>query len=125
MAEIKIICERPDSILRFITDAITKELQLITDGIRVTEERLREFETQYQLSTQEFLSKFSNDELDHSPDFDEWIGESRMLKRLQDNAREINSIEFFVTPQSRRYGTIATITADLATAQLVSEMREA
>jgi hypothetical protein len=97
MAELTIICERPDSIQRFITDAITKELTLLSDGIRVTEERLREFETKYKLSTQEFLGKFSNDELHHSPDFDEWIGESRMWKRLQANARELKDIKIVVS----------------------------
>jgi len=61
MAEIKIICERPDSILRFITDAITKELQLIADGIRVTEERLREFETQYQFKYYHRIRKNQQD----------------------------------------------------------------
>ena len=100
MAELTIICERSDSIQRFITDAITKELTLLSDGIRVTEERLREFETKYKLSTQEFLGKFSHDELHHSPDFDEWIGESRMLKRLQANARELKAIKIVVSSDS-------------------------
>lgn len=48
MAELKKICEPPESIARLFKDAITKELQLLADGIRKTEEKLSNFESKYQ-----------------------------------------------------------------------------
>ena len=44
--------------------------------------------------TEEFIKRFNNDELTHSFDFDEWIGESRMLAHLQQKKETIEEIEF-------------------------------
>ncbi len=96
MAELKIICEYPDSVKQFIEEALSKRIASLSDGIQRTEERLREFEAKYQLSTEEFLRRFENDELQHRLDmeFDEWIGESRMLKGLQEDVDSFRGIKF-------------------------------
>ncbi len=62
--------------------------------IKRTEECLQELETKYQLSTEEFITRFNNDELSHSFNFDEWIGESRMLAHLQQTKDSIEEIDF-------------------------------
>ncbi|MGB5771163.1 MAG: hypothetical protein WBM32_15050, partial [Crocosphaera sp.] len=69
-------------------------LHSVQAGIKKTKERLLSFETQYQLSTEEFIYRFNNDELPHSFDFDEWIGESRMLDHLQQTKEAIEEINF-------------------------------
>jgi hypothetical protein len=51
-------------------------------------------ETKYQLSTKEFINRFNNDELSHNFDFDEWIGECRMLTHLQQMKESIEEIDF-------------------------------
>jgi hypothetical protein len=96
MAELKIICKHPDSLRDLVERTVASELRLLTDGIRRTEERIKEFETKYQLSTEEFLRRFENDEIQHSLDmeFDEWIGESRMLKSLLEEADTLRGIAF-------------------------------
>lgn len=96
MAELKIICEYPDSLKQFIEEALSKRIASLSDGIQRTEERLREFEAKYQLSTEEFLRRFENDELQHRLDmeFDEWVGESRMLKMLREKLDKLRGIEF-------------------------------
>jgi len=43
--------------------AIQNELRLLEAGIRRSEERLRAFEAKYNLSSQEFLWRYENDEL--------------------------------------------------------------
>jgi len=43
--------------------AIQNELRLLEAGIRRTEERVRAFEAKYDLSSQEFLRRYENDEL--------------------------------------------------------------
>lgn len=96
MAELKIICKHPDSLRRFIEEAVESELHLLSEGIKRTEEHIQEFEAKYQLSTEEFIRRFENDEIQHSLDmeFDEWIGESRMLKRLREKADRLRGIAF-------------------------------
>jgi predicted DNA-binding protein YlxM (UPF0122 family) len=96
MAELKIICEEPDSVKQLIEEAVSQRMASLKDGIRRTEERIKEFESKYQMSTEEFLRRFENDELQHRLDmeFDEWVGESRMLKMLREKVDRLKGIEF-------------------------------
>ncbi len=96
MAELKIICDRPDSVKQLLEEALAERLRDIENGIRIGEERLREFEAKYEMSTEEFLRRFENGEITHRLDmeFDEWIGESRMLKGLQEDAAQLRGVEF-------------------------------
>jgi predicted DNA-binding protein YlxM (UPF0122 family) len=96
MAELKIICEEPDSVKQLIEEAVSQRMASLKDGIRRTEERIKEFESKYQMSTEEFLRRFENDELQHRLDmeFDEWVGDSRMLKMLREKVDRLKGIEF-------------------------------
>jgi predicted DNA-binding protein YlxM (UPF0122 family) len=94
MPELKLISKNPDSLQQIIQSTLLERLHSIETGIKRTEERLQEFENKYQLSTDEFIKSFNNDELFHSFDFDEWIGESRMLKHLQEKKEEIEEVKF-------------------------------
>ncbi|MFB2878753.1 hypothetical protein [Floridanema aerugineum] len=96
MAELRIICKHPDSLKRFIEEEVGERLRSLEAGIRRTEERIQEFEAKYQMSTEEFLRRFEKDEFQHRLDmeFDEWVGESRMLKGLQKEAGNLRGIEF-------------------------------
>jgi deoxyribodipyrimidine photolyase-like uncharacterized protein len=94
MTELKLISKHPDSLKQIIQSALSERLHNIEAGIKRTEERLQEFEDKYQLSTVEFIQSFNNDELLHNFDFDEWIGESRMLKHLQEKKEIIEEIQF-------------------------------
>ncbi|MEM1170994.1 MAG: hypothetical protein AAGJ08_18415 [Cyanobacteria bacterium P01_H01_bin.35] len=94
MAELTLSSKDPDFVRRIIQTALSERLQSVKAGIKKTEERLQEFETKYQLSTEEFIARFNNDELSHSFDFDEWIGESRMLAHLLQTKESIEDIDF-------------------------------
>ncbi len=94
MAELKIKSKDPKSLRRIIESALSERLHSVQAGIKKTKERLLSFENQYQLSTEEFITRFNNDELPHSFDFDEWIGESRMLEHLQQTKESIEEINF-------------------------------
>lgn len=82
-----------DSIKQIITDALVARLNGLQAGIRITQDRLKAFESKYQMSTEEFLHRFENDEFQHSLDFDEWIGEAWMLESLNQEKQEIGGIE--------------------------------
>ena len=74
--------------------AIHNELRLLQAGIQRTEQNLHNFETQYKLTTQEFLRRFENNELEETLDFIEWVGEYRMLERLNEKAETLREIRF-------------------------------
>ena len=94
MAELKLSSKYPDSLRRIIQSALSERLHSIEAGIKRTQERLREFETKYQISTEDFIIRFNNGEFTHGFDFDEWIGESRMLAHLQETKEAIEEVEF-------------------------------
>ena len=90
MAELKLRSKYPDSLRQIIESALSERLHSIEAGLKRTKERLQEFETKYHyLLTAEFIRRFNNDELAHSFDCDEWIGESRMLAHLQETKETI------------------------------------
>jgi hypothetical protein len=94
MAELKLRSKDPDLLKRIIQSALSERLQSVKEGIKRAQERLQEFEVKYQLSTEEFINSFNNNELSHSFDFDEWIAESRMLAHLQQTKESIEEIDF-------------------------------
>ncbi|MBW4443480.1 MAG: hypothetical protein KME10_20050 [Plectolyngbya sp. WJT66-NPBG17] len=47
-----------------------------------------------QLATEEFLRRYEHDEFQETLELDEWTGESRILKRLQEKATRLREIEF-------------------------------
>jgi hypothetical protein len=94
MTELKLISKHSGSLKPLIAGAIAEALRSTDDGIRRTEQRIREFEEKYQLSTSDFLHRYENDACEETLDFDEWIGESLMLQRLQERAEQLRGIEF-------------------------------
>jgi tRNA U38,U39,U40 pseudouridine synthase TruA len=97
MAELKIRCDDPDSVKLLVETAITRQLTQLNNGIRQTEEQLKAFEVKYQMSTKDFLYRFEEtDELQHRIDmeFDEWVGYSRMLESLRQEANSLRGIQF-------------------------------
>jgi hypothetical protein len=94
MAELTLISNDSESLKPLVEGAISEALRLTETGIQRTEQRLREFEEKYKMSTQSFLHRYENDEMPETLDLDEWIGESLMLQRLQDKANRLRGIEF-------------------------------
>ena len=94
MPELKIKCQHPESLKILLKTAVEKELQSLSNGIERTKQRLQEFETKYQLSTEEFLTRYENDEFTETLELDEWIGESWMLKNLREEVENLKVVEF-------------------------------
>lgn len=94
MAQLILNSKSPEALRQIIKSALSERLHSIQIGIKRTEDRLQKFETKYQLSTEEFIKRFNNDELNHSFDFDEWIGESKMLAHLQETKEAIEGVDF-------------------------------
>ncbi|NJN82980.1 MAG: hypothetical protein HC802_12340 [Caldilineaceae bacterium] len=82
--------ERP--IKPLVESALLERAKRLEAAIRQTEIRLTAFEKRYGLNTGEFLTRFAQNQYQHSDDYDDWIGESRMLDRLREKLNRLESI---------------------------------
>jgi hypothetical protein len=67
-----------------LKSAIQSQLDEVEHGIQLTRARLEAFEKKYGMSTAEFLRRFKPGELDETPDFLDWQGETKMLALLEE-----------------------------------------
>jgi nucleotidyltransferase/DNA polymerase involved in DNA repair len=91
---LKLRSSEPASLKEMIQNDLNQRLQNLETGLQQTQVRLQQLETQYQWSTEQFVELFTNDQLQHSLDFDEWLGEAWMLEKLQQKIEIIKEIEF-------------------------------
>ncbi|MEB3311144.1 MAG: hypothetical protein VKJ02_13010 [Snowella sp.] len=91
---IKLRSSQPESLKAMIQNDLNHRLQDLENGLQKTQARLKQFETQYQWTTEQFVQLFTNDQLQHNPDFDEWLGEAWMLDKIQQKIAIIQEIEF-------------------------------
>ena len=94
MTHIKLISDSKREIKPLIEAALTNESRLVQAGVQQTEQRLRDFESKYGIVTQEFVSRYENDELEETLEFGEWIGEFRILLRLREKVEALKDIRF-------------------------------
>ena len=91
---LKLRSSQPASLKEMIQNDLSQILQNLETGLQKTQTRLQQLETQYQWSTEKFVELFTNDQLQHSLEFDEWLGEAWMLEKLQQKIAIIKEIEF-------------------------------
>ncbi len=78
---------------QFNDEAVKSKYQALLNGRQITRDRIHHFEEKYDMLTSEFLERFAQNEFQHSFDFDEWIGESRMLKRFEKKLARLRDIQ--------------------------------
>jgi arginase family enzyme len=76
-----------------VEGALANEARLLQAGIARTETRLREFEAERQLSTAEFLRRYQDDVIAETLELAEWIGEARLLERMQQKLAVLQDIQ--------------------------------
>lgn len=94
MAALTLITNSDRQLKPLIEAAIVNELRLLEAGLRRTQARLSAFEKQYGLTTEEFLTRYENDELQETLDLAEWIGEVRLLSRLREKVEALRNVRF-------------------------------
>ena len=94
MTALTLTSPREHPLQPLIEAAIENEIRLLEAGIRRTEQRLQDFEAQYEMATEEFLRRYENDELQETLDLAEWVGEHRLLQRLREKADTLREIRF-------------------------------
>ena len=93
MTKLTLISNQNQPLQPVVETALANELRLLEAGIQQAEQRLKEFEQTYHLTTEDFITQYENDALEETLEFAEWIGEHRVLTRLQDKATTIRDIE--------------------------------
>ena len=94
MADLRLVSSRNHQLKPLVEAVLTNELRLTEAGIRRTEQRLMKFEEKYDLGTQDFIARYENDEMKETMDFDEWIGEFRLLGRLREKVDILKDVRF-------------------------------
>ena len=87
-----LISNRQRPLRPLVRTALASEMRLLEVGIHLTERRLREFETVHQMTTKDFMGHFENDELDETLELAEWIGECRLLQRLNEKTEVLRDV---------------------------------
>jgi len=92
MTVLTLTSAKPRPLRPLVEAALENQLRLLHAGIARTEARLRTFEAEYGLSSTEFIRQYENDELPETLTLAEWVGEVRMLARLQEKAETLQEI---------------------------------
>jgi hypothetical protein len=94
MTDLRLVSTRKRQLKPLVEGALANELRLMQAGLRRTEQRLLEFEEKYHLKTEDFIARYEKDEMEEAMDFDEWIGEFRLLARLREKVDTLRGIRF-------------------------------
>ena len=93
MAEIVIKGNKSESIMPVLDSAIRNQLKLLRMSINRTKTRINSFEQRYNMSTEQFMQKITEGMDDDNLDFVEWIGERKILKRLEEEYNELEGLQ--------------------------------
>lgn len=94
MTELTLTSPHKRPLRPMVEGAIQNEQRLMQEGIRRTEQRVRDFEKKYGLPSEEFLRRYENDEFDETLDLIEWIGECRLLESMREDLDILQEIHF-------------------------------
>lgn len=83
MQQITIVSESMTALKPLLESAIQTELRMIGLGIERTQQKVDDFERQYEMLSSEFETLFDSGEIDETLDYIEWSGEIETLRRLQ------------------------------------------
>jgi hypothetical protein len=94
MTELTLISHHEGALKPLIEGAISEALRSTQSGIARCEERLKAFEQQHGITSADFLQRYENDEFQETLELGEWIGEIKMLQRLQNKVNRLRGVEF-------------------------------
>jgi archaellum component FlaC len=94
MTELTLISHEDIALQPLIEGAISEALRSTQSGIDRCQARIKTFEQEYSMTSAVFLQRYENDELQETLELDEWIGEIRMVQRLQEKVIRLRGVEF-------------------------------
>ena len=94
MTDVRLVSKGERELKPLVEAALANELRLIEAGVQQARNAIKAFEARYQMASQEFLLRYENDEIEETMDFAEWIGEIRLIERLQEKAETLREVRF-------------------------------
>jgi len=76
-----------------IESALRAELRMLELSLQRTSQRLRAFEVQYGLTSEEFERRFNAGEVEESLDFIEWAGEIKTYRLLDAHRQALQGVQ--------------------------------
>ena len=96
MVKLKIITDKDKKDMEgIIKSAISAEIKRVEIGLRKTDENLKKFEKQYNITSEHFLQHYSAEDLNNEDnEYIRWAGEIEMRKRISSNLHELKAIKY-------------------------------
>ena len=94
MTELTLLSSRKIPLKPLVEAAIHNELRILESGIRRTNHTLQKLETQHDMTSDEFVRRYDQNQMKETLEFAEWIGEYRLLKRLQEKEQTLREVQF-------------------------------
>jgi hypothetical protein len=84
-----------NNIISVIQEAILAKMKRTEIGFRKTEQQIRKFETKYHISSAQFLSSYTAEDLTGGDDdYICWLGEIKLREALIEELQALNEIEY-------------------------------
>lgn len=101
MVTLRIASDR-QNVVPIIQSAIAASLKRMEIGLRSTERHIRQFETKYRISSEQFLSNYAAEDLDGKDDeYVSWLGELKIRDALREEFQALSEIEYVPERVSR------------------------
>jgi hypothetical protein len=84
LGQVTVTTEAPRVLKPLLRAALQNEAKALSHGIKRTRERLRAFEMQFGMTSEEFERRFDAAELSETLEFIDWMGEIKMLRVLNE-----------------------------------------
>lgn len=98
MAEIVLQTNRPDKAAEVLKEALETESLRLKYSLSVAKRRLKRFEAKYNVSSKNFMSEWSAEDLKGKDlEYVEWAGEYQLFSRLNERLVVLKSIENVVS----------------------------
>jgi len=97
MLQLQIKSDTPDLeiVKNLVKSAINAEIKMLKRSIEKSNKILKEFEAKYQISSDEFLSNWTAEDLEGRDDeYVSWAGEIKIKQRLMSALQKLEGIEY-------------------------------
>ena len=95
MIKLQIQSDTKDSILDIIRDAISAEIKRLEIGLGKTDKQIKEFETEYNVSSATFQKEFTAEDMKKGDlEYIEWAGELKIREKITTDLKKLQEIEY-------------------------------
>ena len=94
LGQVTIKTESPAVLRPLLRAALQNETKVLTHGIKRTRDRLVAFEKQYEMSSEQFESRFEAGEIEETLDFIDWLMEIQALRSLDEQYQALRNARF-------------------------------